>query len=124
VQGRIADRDAADEDGLEPRHGRQCPGAAHLKFDVSYRRQRFFGGKFVRDRPARGARNEAQTLLPFQIVDLVNHAVDLIRERRSLRPHIAIIFQTAVGAFDHARLRTDLESPVAQHLQGFAVLRG
>jgi len=82
VQSRVAHRDSADEYRLQPCHGRQGAGAAHLKFHRTHRRQRFFGREFVRHRPARRARDEAKLPLQLQILDLVDHAVDLIGQVR------------------------------------------
>ena len=39
----------------------------------------------VRDRPARLARDEAEPLLQLAVVDLVDHAVDVVRQRVALR---------------------------------------
>ncbi len=124
VQGCIADGDAADEHRFEPRHRGQRARAAHLKFDVAHRGESLFGGEFVRDRPARRPRNESQLPLQIEIVDLVDHAVDLVRQLRAQRTHLTVVIQTAVGPFHDARLRADLESPMAQCLQYRAVMSG
>jgi hypothetical protein len=86
VQGGVADRDAADEGRLQARHRRQRAGATDLKLDVAHRGQRFLRGKLVRDRPARRARDEAELACCIEVVDLVDHAVDLIGQLRARRP--------------------------------------
>ena len=50
---------------------------------------RFLGGKLVRDRPARRARDEAELLLLGEAVDLVDHAVDVVGELRALGADVA-----------------------------------
>ena len=44
------------------------------------------GGEFVRDRPARRARDEAEPFLPVEPVDLVDDAVDVVVERARAAP--------------------------------------
>src|ERR1700710_2234122 len=56
------------------------------------------GGEFGRPRPARIARHEAETLLPVQPVDLVDHAVDVIAERGALLADPAMERQHFVNA--------------------------
>lgn len=55
MQGRIADLDAADDDGFEPRDRRQSTGAADLDLDVTQDRRHLLRREFVCDRPARRA---------------------------------------------------------------------
>ena len=122
VQGRIADRDAADESRLQARNRRQCTGAPNLKFDVAYGRERLLRREFVRNSPTWRARNEPELTLRLQIVDLVHHAVDLIRQAI---PHLAdfpVVLEAAVDRLDDAGLRTDLESPLPQSLQQRALV--
>ena len=45
---------------------------------------RLLGRELVRDRPAGRARDEAEPLLERKIVDLVDDAVDVVAERRTL----------------------------------------
>ena len=42
------------------------------------------GTMHMRDRPAGRARHEAETTLQIEIVDLVDHAVDIVGQRRAL----------------------------------------
>ena len=60
VQGRVRHGRAADEHGLQARHRRERPGAAHLDVDVLDLGGRFLGGELVRHSPARRARDEAE----------------------------------------------------------------
>ena len=89
--------DAADADRLELTHRRQCAGAADLNVDALEHRDRAFGGEFVRNRPARRARHKAETLLPVQPIDLVDDAVDVVVEMRTLLLDAAIEFQKLIN---------------------------
>ena len=55
--------------------------------------RRPLGGEFVRDRPARAARDEAEPLLQREVVDLVDDAVDVIAEARALSLDGAVMRQ-------------------------------
>src|SRR5580698_4143133 len=72
----------------------------------------------------RGARHKAELALQLDVVDLVNDAVDLVGQRRTRRADVAEVGETPLHRFDHARLRTDLESEAAQHLEHLAVMAG
>src|SRR5580692_252103 len=64
VQGRILHHDAADHDRLELGDRGQRAGAADLNLDILDDSRRLLGGEFMRDRPARIARYEAEPRLP------------------------------------------------------------
>src|SRR6185503_887579 len=99
--------DAADGDRLEPRHRRQRTGAADLNIDAIEDRRRLLGREFVRNRPARAARNKAQAILPVEPVDLVDHAVDVIAERGALLADLAVEFQDRIDILAKLRPRID-----------------
>ena len=80
VEGGVLDHDASDGDGLELGDGGQRTGAADLNVDVVQDRRRSFGREFIGNREARCARDEAQTLLQVQAVELVDDAVDVVVE--------------------------------------------
>ena len=80
VQGRIADRHAADEHRLETPHGRQRSGSTHLEFDTLNLREFFLRGKLVGDGPARRPRHKPQFALHRQAINFVNDAIDVIAE--------------------------------------------
>ena len=78
MQGGIGDCDAADEYRLQASDGGNGAGAPDLhvnRFDDS---QGFFSGKFVGNRPARRAGDEAEFALLRQAVDFDHHAVDFV----------------------------------------------
>src|SRR3954453_22902848 len=80
VERDIGDNDPADADWLEAPDRRELAGAAHLDADRPERGFRFLGGEFVRQRPARSARDLAQPLLPIQPPDFVDDAIDIVRQ--------------------------------------------
>ena len=84
VQRGVGHDDAADRHRFEPRHRRQRSGAAHLDVDAVQHGHRLLGRKFVRRRPARAARAEAEPLLQVEPVDLVDDAVDIVGQLRAL----------------------------------------
>src|ERR1700761_3524322 len=84
VQRDVLHDDAADADRLELADRRERAGAADLDLDVAQHGHGALGGKFVRDRPAGRARDEAEPLLPVDAIDLVDDAVDVIVELGAL----------------------------------------
>ena len=122
VQRRVRHHDAADGDRLEPRHRRQRAGAADLDIDAVEDRRRLLGREFVRDRPARAARHEAEPILPVEPVDLVDHAVDVVAERGALLADLAVEFQDGVDILAELRPRIDDKAGLVHPLQ-HAVLR-
>src|SRR6185312_10062759 len=84
VQRHVLHDDAADPDRLELADRRERAGAPDLDLDVLQHGHGALGRKFVRDRPARRARYETQTLLPVEAVDLVDHPVDVVVETGAL----------------------------------------
>src|SRR5690349_20682832 len=69
MQRDVLHDDAADTDWLELADRRERAGAPDLDFDVLQHRHGALGGEFVRDRPARRARDETEPLLPVDAVD-------------------------------------------------------
>src|SRR5208283_3047290 len=92
------DDDAADGDGLEPRDRRQHARAADVNLNVAQDRRRAFGGEFMRRRPARRARDEAQPLLQREVVHLVDDPVYVIAERRATRLDLAVAVEHRLDA--------------------------
>src|SRR5689334_23153910 len=90
VQRDVLHDDAADADRLELADRRERPGAADLDLDVTQHGHGAFGREFVRDAPARRARDEAEPLLPVDAVDLVDHAVDIVVELGALLLDLAM----------------------------------
>ncbi len=110
VQRRVLHHDAAHRHRLELGDRRERAGAADLNFDVAHDRGRLLGGEFVRDRPARGARHEAEPLLPIEAVDFVDHAVDVVIERGALHLDLAVKCQQLLDRPAHFGQRIGLEA--------------
>ena len=85
VQGRIRDGGAPDENRPQTRHRRQCAGPSDLDLDVDQFGELFLGRILVRDRPAGLARHETEFALQVDAIDLVHHAVDVVRQVVSQR---------------------------------------
>ncbi len=124
VQGRVGHGHAADEHRLEFRRRRRRAGAADVDDDVLDRRRLFLRGEFVRDRPARRAADETEFTLRSEIVDFVDHAVDIERQRVALLADAAVIIEAAIDAIRRADQIADRQTPVAQFAQGLRMRVG
>src|ERR1700677_3109737 len=83
VQRDVLHDHAADADRLELADRRKPAGAADLNLDIPQHGHGALGREFMRDGPARRARNEAEPVLPVDPVDLVHDAIDIIVEMRA-----------------------------------------
>ncbi len=95
----IGDNHPADSDRPKPRDRAQSAGPAHLNVDRLENRPGKFGGKLMGDGPARRGRAETKPLLQAQIVDLVDHAVDVIAQRCAARFDIAVVSRQTLYVF-------------------------
>ena len=116
VQRRVLHHDAADCDRLELGDRRQRAGAADLDLDILDDGGRLLGRKFVRDRPARRARHEAEPLLPVESVDFVDDAVDVVVEAGAPRLDLAVELQQLLDRAAHLGQRVGLEAARSNHL--------
>ncbi len=91
VQRGVDDGDAADEHRLQPRHRRDRAGAADLHVDADDFGRHLLGGELVREREARCARDVAELALRGEVVDLVDDAVDVVRQLRAPRADAPVI---------------------------------
>src|SRR5215468_3928184 len=80
VQRDVLHDDAADANRLKLADRRERAGAADLDLDVAQHGHGALGREFVRDAPARRARDKAEPLLPVDAVDLVDDAIDVVVE--------------------------------------------
>ena len=87
MQGGVGYGYAADKHRRQAGDGGNGAGAADLHVDAFHGGQRFFGGEFVGDRPARAAVAKAQNLLLRQAVYFYHHAVDFVGQVRPLLRH-------------------------------------
>jgi hypothetical protein len=116
VQGGVLHHHTADRDGFELRNGRQRAGAADLNFDVAHHGRGALGGELVRNRPARRARHEAETLLPIQPVGFIDHTVDVVFELGALQLDVVMEGQELLGRLAELPDRIDMETGAAQPL--------
>src|SRR6202000_3384400 len=72
------------------RAGVRGAGARARDLDAAQQGHGALGREFVRDRPARRARHEAEPLLPVEAVDLVDDAVDVVVELGALLLDLAV----------------------------------
>ena len=98
MQRRVRDDDAAHGHRRQPRDRRERPGATDLNVDPFELRPGKFGGEFMRDRPTRRGRAEAQTPLQREVVHLVDDAVDIVAERGPLGLDLAVMGEHVGGA--------------------------
>ena len=89
-------------------------GAADLDLDVLDDGGRLLGREFVRDRPARDARHEAEPLLPIEAVDFVDDAVDVVVEAGALRLDLAVELQQLVDRAAHLGQRIGLKAAMLE----------
>jgi hypothetical protein len=123
VQGRVAHRRAADEHRLQLGDRGQLAGAADLDLDAEQLRHLLLRRVLVRHRPARLAADEAEPLLQRAIVDLVDHAVDVERQRVALLADAAMERDQAVGACDDGALLVDRQPHRGERIDERAVGR-
>ena len=112
VEGGVADNDAADRHRLQLCHRRQLAGAADLDVDIVEGRLRAFGRKLVCDCPARGAGDEAQTLLPVKAIDLVHDAVDVEGQVGALAFDAVILGEGVAGSGNGGEAVGDGKAPL------------
>ena len=125
MQRGVLHHHAADRDRRKLRHWRQRASASHLNLDIVEDRRRLLGGEFMRDRPARAARDEAEPVLPVEPVHLVDHAVDVIGQTRALLADLAVIIQQIidVGAQRHQRIDDEACSVQPLHHAELGIFR-
>src|SRR5690606_17082692 len=99
--------------------------------DILQQCLRLLGGKFVRNRPARRAADEAEAILPVEAVYLVDDAVDVEGQGGAPGRNIAVIGEQLVEAAAGLYMRIEREAPAcellahlrkrcAERLRGFA----
>ena len=110
MQGRVLHHDPADGDRLELGDRRERTGTADLHLDRLDYRCRLFRRKFVRNSPARIARDEAEPLLPVEAIDFVDHPVDVVIERAALRLDVVMKDEHRISRVAHLHQRVGLEA--------------
>jgi hypothetical protein len=111
--------DATDRDGLELRDRRQLAGAADLNIDTLDDCRCLLGREFMRDRPARTARNEPEPLLPIEPVHFIDDAVDVVGQFRARFLDLAIVLEQLVHAPALLHERIGRQPPALHRGDGF-----
>ena len=114
VQRRILHHDAADGHRLKLGDGCEEAGAADLDLDVLNDGGGFFGGEFMRDRPARRSRHEAEPLLPIEPVDFIDDAVDIVVEAGAPDFDVAVELQQFVDRAAHLGQRIGFKTAMLE----------
>jgi hypothetical protein len=94
-----------------------------LKFDAAKHRHGFLRRKLVGDRPSRRSRYETKLALPRELVDLVDDAVDVVRQRGTSKPDPAEILEATGDALDEGGFRASGKPELAQQLDDPRTLR-
>ena len=114
VQGRIGDRDAADEDRLEAGDRRNRSHASDLEINGEHPGAFFLGGEFPGDRPTRAAGSLPEFPLQVQAIDLDDRTVDFVVEIRAFFEQSAAIFQACAGAGAELAVGIGFQAPLVE----------
>ncbi len=114
VQRGVLHHDAADRHRFELGDRRERAGAADLDLDILDDGGRLLRREFVRDRPARTARDEAEPVLPVEAIDFVDHAIDVVIEAGALRLDVAVELQQRLDRPAHFGQRVGLEAAMLE----------
>ena len=117
VQRGVGHRHAADKHRRQFGNRRELAGAADLDLDRQHLRQLLLRRVLVRHRPTRLSRHEAELSLQLDAVDLVDHAVDVVRQGVALAPDVLVERDQLDSACRTRRLRGDRKAPGMKLLQ-------
>jgi len=121
VQRGIGHGDPAHKHRRQACHRRDLAGAAHLHVDAFDLGGHLLRRVLVCHGPARFAGLEAQVALQLQGVDLVDDAVDVVRQRIPARAHLLVKCYQFSSTYRNLYLRCDRKSPRFQRLQHLVV---
>ena len=121
VQRGIGDGHPPDKHRLQPCHGGECAGSADLHVDGFDHGQGFFGGEFMRNSKTRGAGYKAQPRLVGQRINLIHHAINLIRQGWARGLHLGKKRQQPRPALYHGTFSRHGEAQCRQPIQHRAV---
>src|SRR5262249_11173361 len=114
VERGAADGHSADVHRLQFSDWRERPTPADADPDLFEARARLLRREFVRGRPARRPADHAEALLPVEAIDLVDHAVDFVRQLRTLILDLVVKGQHFFDALAQPGKRIDRKSKAAQ----------
>ena len=115
VQRDIGHRHTADEDRGEPPDRGQLARPPDLNVDALERGLGLLGGEFMRQRPARRLGDETEALLVVEPVDLVDHAVDFIRQVGPRGGDGLVMCEDRCGIVEPREQRRDGHAPALDH---------
>ena len=117
VQRGVGHRDAAHKHRGQLGHGRELAGAAHLHVDGQHGGHFFLRRVFVGHGPARLAGHKTQALLLRQVVDFVDHTVDVVGQGVAFGRHALMKSHQAGRALNARRLLGHRKAPGLELLQ-------
>ena len=117
VQRGAGDQHATDIHRLQFGHRGQGAGAADLDADFPQACAGLLRREFPGDGPTWRPANEAKPALQGQIVDLVDHAVDIVTESGSAQSHLRLERLRLRHPGQPAGQRIDREAPAAQSVE-------
>ncbi|GJE45559.1 hypothetical protein AEGHOMDF_4758 [Methylobacterium soli] len=126
VERGVRHNDAPDRHGPELRQGVERAGAPDIDRDLLHHREGLLGRELVGERPARRPGDEAEAALQGEVVNLVDHAIDVVAEIRPLRLDRAIMRDHGrrIGAQDCVRVHRQAPGPEPLHHAELAALEG
>ena len=120
----IGDGDTADKHRREFGDRRELAGTSHLHFNRLYGGELFLCRVFVRHCPTRLAADHAHARLHVDVIDLVDHAIDVKRQTVALRSNVVVKSYQACCALHFFAVLRHRKAPAfqgKQHLQMAAV---
>jgi hypothetical protein len=84
--------------GFQSRDGRSRAGAADVDVDGQHPRGLLLGRELVRDGPARCPADETEFALQGEVIQLVDHAIDIKRQRVALRANATEVIKATIEA--------------------------
>ncbi len=121
VQSSVGDCHTADKHRFELGHRGHGAGATNLELDVLEERHLLLRREFVGGGPARGSGHKAQLLLQGNVVDLVDHAINLVRELATAGQDVVVEGLTTGRPFLEFHLGTERQSPGFQLIEAAEV---
>ena len=107
----------ANRDWCQTGHRRQRAGASHLNIDFIQQGFSLFGGKFVRQRPARCACHLSKPFLIIMPVHLVDDAINIITKRGPLAADFGVMVQQPGNIAAAGRQAIDAEAKPLERCQ-------
>ncbi len=114
MQGGVGDGHAADKHRFELGDRGHGAGAADLKLDVLKQSHLLLRRELVGGRPARRPGHKAQLLLQSDGIDLVDHAVDLVRQLATAGQNVVVERLTTGSPLFEFHLGTERQPPLLE----------